>query len=258
MCHGDLSRIWEIRDCVLKRGRSGAYFENFDGSLVDNPAKRKHVLHLEAELDGLDAVAWAHLKAQVVPLFERKHQVRGWQPAFDKLNEAKAYNYLVSLGCAEVAFIAESTATGQKTPDLHGKLGTERILCEVKTINPSDDEAAARAAVARGHIVAGKTQGRLPDAFFIKLTATLRAAETQITSYCSDRAARRIVYVILNFDDGRNEYVEDYLGQIQDFATNPELPDVDIAFDVKPKFYSATSEACASRLLVYPSNKRGA
>jgi hypothetical protein len=250
MCRGDLSRIWEICDCVRKRGRPGTYFENFDSSLADNPVKRKHFLHLEAELAGLDAVAWAHLMAQVLPLFESRHEVRGWQAAFDKLNEAKAYNYLARLGCTEMAFIPVSSASGQKTPDLQGKLGASPILCEVKTINPSDLEAAARSAVANGLIVAGSTQGSLPDAFFRKLTATLKAAETQMKSYRSDGIARRMVYVILNFDDLLNEYGEDYLGQIQAFVTSSDLPKVEIIFDVKPKFYSAISESSPSRLFI--------
>jgi hypothetical protein len=255
VCSSDLPRICEIRDCVMKRGRSGTYFDNFDNSLVDHPVKRKHFLHLEADLAGLDAAAWTHLKAQVIPLFERRHQVRGWQAAFDKLNETKAYNYLERLGCVEVAFIPVSTASGQKTPDLQGKLGTKRILCEVKTINPSDDEAAARGAVARGQIVSGSTQGSLPESFFGKLTATLRAAETQMTSYCADSDARRIVYVILNFDARLNEYVEDYLGQIQAFMTTTELPKVEVIFDVKPKFYSATSESPLSQLFVHSTDR---
>jgi hypothetical protein len=68
---------------------------------VDNPVKRKHFLHLEAELAGLDTAAWTYLRAQVLPLFERRHEVRGWQAAFDKLNEAKGYNYLARMGCCK-------------------------------------------------------------------------------------------------------------------------------------------------------------
>ncbi len=250
MCRGDLPRIGEIRDCVLKRGRSGTYFESFDRSLVDNPVKRKHFLHLEGELAGLDAVAWAHLKTQVLPLFESRDEVRGWQAAFDKLNEARAYNYLARLGYTEVTFIPVSSVSGQKTPDLQGKLGIKTILCEVKTINPSDLEAAARSAVANGQIVAGSTQGSLSDAFFRKLTATLVAAETQMKSYCPDGTARQIVYIILNFDDLLNQYVEDYLGQIQAYVAAATLPKVEIIFDAKPSYYSATSKSTPSRLFM--------
>lgn len=254
MCHGDMLRIWEIRDCVLKRGHSKNYFENFDTSLEDSPVKRKHFLHLDAELAKLDAVSWTYLKAQVLPLFENRDQARGWQAAFDKLNEAKGYSYLTQLGCMEVAFIPASAAWGQKTPDLRGKLRTSSVLCEVKTINPSDIEAASRSAVAHGQIVSGSTQGALPDGFFGKLMATLTAAETQMTSYCSDQNARRIVYVVLNFDDLLNQYAEDYLGQIQAFMRTATLPQFEIVLDIKPKFYSATYESPSSRLFIRSSD----
>lgn len=214
MCRSDLVRICEIRDCVLNRGCSGTYFDNFDQSVADNPVKRKHFVHLEDELAGLDTAAWMVLKGQVTPLFERRHGVRGWEPAFDKLNEAKGYNYLTTLGCTDVAFIPVSSAPGQKTPDLEGRLGSKRVFCEVKTINPSDIEAASRSAVARGQIVSRSTQRTLPDGFFVKLISTLRTAEAQMRSYCADEDARRIVYVVINFDDSLNEYADDYVGQI--------------------------------------------
>lgn len=251
MCRSALSRICEIRDCVLDRGCLGTYFADFDRSIADNPVKRKHFLHLEAELAGLDTAAWKFLKDQVLPLFERRHEVRGWQAAFDKLNEAKGYNYLTTLDCTDVAFIPVSSAPGQKTPDLGGKLGAKRVFCEVKTINPSDIEAASRSAVAHGQIVSGSIQGTLPDGFFDKLIATLKTAGTQMISYCSDESARRIVYVVLNFDDLLNEYAEDYLRQIQEFVKTQTLQAIEIIFDAKPKFYSATSESPSRQLFIY-------
>ncbi len=249
-----MPRIREIWDGVLKRGREGTYFENFPASLHDNPVKRKYLIHTEDELAKLDTAAWVHLKAQVLPLFENRDPVRGWQAAFDKLNEAKGYNYLARLGCVEIAFIPPSTASGRKTPDLQGRLGTDLVLCEVKTINCSEIEAESRSAVALGEIVSGSTQRALSDGFFCKLTATLKTANTQMTSYCSDHSSRQIVYVVLNFDDLLNEYVEDYLGQIQTFIGTASLPKVEIALDVKPRFYFATSESPSSRLLVRSSD----
>src|SRR5690606_26662393 len=94
----DLSRILEIRDCVTKRGQAGHFFEHFDSSFSSGSLKAKHFLHIEAEIAGIDALAWSQLKEQVVPLFVRKHPTRGWQAAFDKLNQAKGYQYLAKLG----------------------------------------------------------------------------------------------------------------------------------------------------------------
>lgn len=246
MCRCELLRIGEIRDCVQQRGRAGHYFENFDRSLVKISVKRKHFLHLEAELAGLDSAAWLQLKEQVVPLFEKKDPVRGWQTAFDKLNEAKAYTYLAKLGCIELNFIPESSVPGQKTPDLNGKLGGASILCEVKTINPSDDEAKAR-----GQTIARSVQGDLPEAFFAKLSSTLKKADTQMDVYCRDGASRKFVYVILNFDDNLHEYVGHYMVQIRDFCRENKLPCVEIIFDVKPEFYSATTKSPTSSWFIW-------
>ena len=250
MCHCELPRICEIRGCVERRGRKGHYFENFDSSLAENPIKRKHLLHLEAELAELNSAAWSQLKVQVVPLFERKAPVRGWQAAFDKLNEAKAYKYLASLGCEELGFIPESSVSGQKTPDLKGRLGSVSMLCEVKTINPSDDEVTAR-----GQMSARSIQGDLPAAFFAKLCSTLETARAQMDSYCQDGTSRKFVYVILNFDDSLHEYVERYMVQMQDVCTQHELPCVEIVFDVKPEFYSATTKSPTSSLFVWSKDR---
>jgi hypothetical protein len=246
----DLPRIYEIRDCVAERGGAEAYFQDFEDSLANNPVKRKHFLHIETELAGLDLDAWAYLKCEVVPLFGKKTPPRGWQAAFDKLNQAKAYNYLARCGCTRIAFVPESTVPGRKTPDLHGWLSTKYILCEVKTINPSDYEAAARSQLTARFI-----QGRLPDAFFGKLTATLQAAEKQLGSYCPNSDTQPIVYVVLNFDDSFHEYVDNYLEQIRSFCESAPLPMVEIVFDTKPAFYSATSDSIASQLFIHSAER---
>ena len=246
-----LLRILEIRDAVLARGRPGHYFEKFDASLVDIPSKLKHFEHLEAELTGLDDAAWAYLRAQAIPLFEKKHPLRGWQAAFDKLNEAKAYNYLTRLGCTGVNFIPVSSEAWKKTPDLKAKLGSQEVLCEVKTINPSDVEAHRRSSVAKGQFVVRSTQGSLPEAFFDKLTRTVAMATKQMSSYRPQGDARQIVYVILNFDDSLNEYVDDYLEQIHGFVISSTLAEIELVFDVKPKFYSATSRSTGSKVIAY-------
>jgi hypothetical protein len=44
------------------------------------------------------------LTAPVVFDRQARTPVRGWQPLFDKLNQAKAYNYLKQAGCTNIAF----------------------------------------------------------------------------------------------------------------------------------------------------------
>jgi hypothetical protein len=56
----NLPRIFEIRDCVAERGSSETYFQDFENSLANNSVKRKHFLHIETELDGLDLDAWTY------------------------------------------------------------------------------------------------------------------------------------------------------------------------------------------------------
>ena len=76
-----------------------------------------------------------------------------------------------------------------------------------------------------------------------------------MTSYCPDDDARRIAYVILNFDDNLHEYVEGYLEQLRAFVISAKLSKVEIIFDVKPKFYSATSNSPASQLFVCSTDR---
>ena len=113
--------------------------------------------------------------------------------------------------------------------------GADKILCEVKTINPSDAEAMARTMGAVRGI-----QGDLPPQFFDKLRSTLETARLQMASYHAG-AARQIVYVILNFDDNLHEYLEAYEPQLQAFASSIAADCLEILFDVKPKFYCATA-----------------
>jgi hypothetical protein len=241
-----LRRIGEIRDGLTNPGSPNTYSLNFEDpngvGLVE--LKRKQFADIEEDLSGLDSAAWKHLKPQVTHLFGTKDPIRGWQAAFDRLNEAKAYNHLLRLGVTDLKFIPQSTISGKKTPDLHGRLGQVRVLCEVKTINPSDNEAVVR---HRG--IVRDIQHRLPNAFFEKLAATLKAAGLQMASDCpTDTDIRRIVYVILNFDDSLHEYVEDYLEQLRSFVVAAPLPKAEIVFDVKPKYYFAMADSPASQL----------
>jgi hypothetical protein len=231
-----LPRIFELRDLLRNPDTPSAYFRDFDSSIATEPVKRKHFIDIEADLQGLDPGAWDYLKHEVAPLFEQKDPARGWRAAFDKLNQAKAYIHLKRIGCTDVEFIPESPTRGQKTPDLKGQLGETKVLCEVKTINISQDEANARTA-----IVARSIQRHLSDAFFEKLRSTLKTAKDQMACYYPNDDARRMVYVIINFDDGLHEYVEAYSDQLRSFVSDSPEPGTDVIFDVKAAFYSATA-----------------
>ena len=235
MSRNTMPRMYEIRDLLSDPELPNSFFRNFDVSIAEIAVKRKIFTDLEAELQGLDDAAWNYLKHQVAPLFERRNPPRGWQATFDKLNQAKAYNHLARSGCTDVEFVEESTQPGAKTPDLQAMQGPDKVLCEVKTINPSDVEAVARTTgAARG------VQGELQAPFFDKLRSTIETARHQMAGYHAG-IARRIVYVILNFDDNLHEYVASYAPQLQAFASSSAAEGLEIVFDIKPKFYTATA-----------------
>jgi hypothetical protein len=230
-----LPRIYELRDLIPNPVPPAAYFRNLDQSLSENPIKLRQFRDIEADLAGLDARAWALLKSEVTPLLTAKDAKRGWQPLFDKLNQAKAFNYLKRIGCASIEFIPGSTVTGQQTPDLQAELDSTKVLCEVKTVNISESEANRRYT---GGV--GTSTDQLGEGFFGKLGSDLKKAKAQMLAYCADNT-RKIAYVIVNFDDGLHEYVDRYRLQIDRYvATNP-VADLTVVFDIKPAFYTATA-----------------
>ncbi len=191
MYRNELPRIYELRDLLPNPLPPDAYFRDLDSTLATIPQKLKQFLDIESDLQGLDAAAWAYLKAELVPLLTAKHETRGWQQLFDKLNQAKAYNDLVSIGCTGVRFIPESKKKGQRTPDLEALLQGQQVLCEVKTINVSKDEANRLHSGGVG----GPTDP-LPEAFFGKLELSLTEARAQTQAHSTSTDTKRIAYII--------------------------------------------------------------
>jgi hypothetical protein len=181
-------------------------------------------------------VRYPHLKKDVAPLLQQRHPTRGWQPLFDKLNHAKAYNYLVRIGCTAIRLIPESPITGQKTPDLEAHLGSTKVLCEVKTINISEIEATRR---TRGGV--GSTEAQVSDGFFKKLTADLGKAKKQMDAYAGSSDIRQIVYIVVNFDDSLHQYAEDYKVQIDAFLSTNQVPKLEVKFNIQSPYYTAMS-----------------
>jgi len=60
----------------------------------------------------------------------------------------------------------------------------------------SEVEAARRTSGAVGSITL-----QLPDVLFRKLTSDIETAKSQMAAYDADNSVRRIVYIIVNFDD---------------------------------------------------------
>ena len=88
MYRHDFPRIYEIRDAL--NGLVGAYPLDFENPSKNHSIKREYFRGIEADLELLDEENWKFLKREVVPLPKIKDPSRGWQQAFDKLNQAKA------------------------------------------------------------------------------------------------------------------------------------------------------------------------
>jgi hypothetical protein len=230
----ELPRIYEFRDSLPDPVPASAYFQNLDKSLSENPQKLRQYRDLEQDLAALDPAAWAFLKSDVTPLFRVKHEMRGWQQLFDKLNQAKAYNHLKRVGYETVRFLPPSSVQGRKTPDLEARKDSRRALCEVKTINVSDIEAHRRVL---GGVI--EVSDQLKPGFFGKLTSDLALAQEQMAAFDADPAVTKLAYVIVNFDDSLHEYADRYREQIERYMADHPTPALEVAFFWKPPFGSA-------------------
>jgi hypothetical protein len=236
----ELQRISQLREYSISLNSPKAYFRAADDKL-SNPSKRLFFVALERELQGLDVTAWELLKGEALPRLKSAQPTRGWEQLFDTLNEAKGYNYLARIGCADFKFIPRAKKGKVQTPDLRGLLGTTPVLCEVKTINVSDDEANR---LAGGGV--RTTLRYLEQPFFDKLSSTIRSAATQLLAFDKDLTSRRIVYVVFNFDDRIHEYADEYQKQIEAFLAGAALPDVEVVLEIKPAFYSVVRRSVAA------------
>jgi len=234
MCAAELPRIGELRAYSIALASPDAYFQPGDTKFSD-PAKRRFFADTEADLHSLDAEAWAALKAEALPRITANAPGRGHAELFAILNQARAYNHLTAIGCAGVRFVPGSNG---KTPDLAATLGNVAVLCEVKTINVSEREVERRQS---GGV--GTSQGRVEPGFLAKLRSDIGRASTQMSAFDPDPAARRIVYVVVNFDDLLHEYGPECRAHIEaELAASPPAG-VEVVLDIKPPFYWATRAA---------------
>ncbi len=237
MCGHNLQRISELRNYSISLRSATAYFQHDDK--FSNPQKRKFFVDIECDLQKLDAGAWDVIRGEACKRLLAQDPARGWSSLFEALNEAKGYSHLVCLGCTDVKFIPRSTIKGQRTPDLQGLLASSNnisinVLCEVKTINASQPEVERR---INGGV--GRTLLHLEEGFFRKLFSDIETATNQMRAYDPNVGTRRIVYLVVSFDDILNEYAVDYQKQIEACVACETTIDVEVFLDIKPPFYSA-------------------
>ncbi len=225
MFRKELPRVYELRDQIGVSGSPSAYFRDFDDSLRDSPSKMRAFRALEDELRRLDPASWEFLKKEAHPYLTTRDETRGWQQLFDILNQARAYNFLRTIGCSSIHFIPPCSREGEKTPELQAILDPIKVLCEVKTINISDKEGKARdTGIVR------ETKDQLEQGFFNKLMSDLTQAKEQLEARDPGKEAKRIAYIIINFDDFLAEYKERYFQQIDQYLSNNPVPGIEVVF----------------------------
>jgi len=220
MFRAQMPRLYELSDLIGDLRSPNAYFQEFENNLQRSPRAREVYLRWEHDLR-LDDTGWEFLKSEASPYLTRRDPLRGWEQLFNILNQARAYNYLRKVGCSDVRFIPRSR---QPSPDLEAALNSTRVLCEVKTINPSKKELSARQRDRRKPPVARSCQIQLDAEFFQKLHCVVTQARSQLDAYGSASEVRSINYVYINicFDELADDCKERYYRQIdQYFSTNP-------------------------------------
>ena len=226
MLRMQLPRVYELRDLISDPTSPDAYFHNFDKYVPDSVHARAIYDRLERDLQGLDGDAWEFLKSEASPYLVRKDQGgRGWQQLFDILNQARAYNYLKTVGASNIRFIPRAKQRRVRTPDLEGVLDAGTVLCEVKTINISRKEVRARNEFTLRNIAT-----RLDDGFLHKLKSDITEAKEQLHAYDATFGVRHYVYINLCFDDSLGEYKEEYFRQVDRYLSSHPVPGIDLVF----------------------------
>jgi hypothetical protein len=202
-----LPRIYELKDAVPDPSHPDAYFRDFEDGLERNRSKLNAFLKLERWLAVLDNEAWPDLKERAAPLTMTRMPGRGWEPLFNLFSEARAYGYLADIGCTGIRFLKR---TKRLTPDLAAALAGRAMFCEVKTLNISADEAEKRDRIASGEIIGGSVSITLTEGFLGKVSATLAHGVDQLYASDPERKARRLLFVVVRFDDWVGDYQPEY------------------------------------------------
>lgn len=152
---------------------------------------RMQISVYKSALHSLDESSWQALKAKVNKLFKQSDSIRGKQQFFNQLNEVLAYKYLKDHGYSNITFVPEGTKEGVKSPDLEFEEQGKKGLCEVKTINKSDEE------LNRCEVFDSSIYAELSDGFINKFKFHLDNAQEKMPNSNS----KKLVYMVVHFDD---------------------------------------------------------
>lgn len=221
-----LPRLYELKDAASDPAHPDAYFQNLETRLATRADARDQYLKLERTLAALDADAWRDLRDRASAALLLRDGGRGWRALFDTFDEAKGYVYLREIGCANIAFIKR---TRRKTPDLRASQNGVSVLCEVKTINVSQEEADRRAQSERA-VVTSEVFAQLSVEMLEKITATVKHGVSQLDAEDPQRAARRIVFVVLHFDDWLGHHQSQYIAQLDAHLVAKPIEGTELVF----------------------------
>ncbi len=206
-----LPRVFELKDQLQDPDNAHAYFQDFESTIARNPLKQDAFIRLEEQLAQMDEASWRDLAARAARhlVSTTRDRGRGWQQLFDQLNEARAFGYLLRLGCTDIRFVAPGDT---KKPDLAAHLDGRDVLCEVKTLNISDTQVE-------------------PDGFLTKkLAPTLERALQQLSDHDAASKARWIIYVVVHSDEQPGEYHTEYFSQIDEYLSAQPVKGAELVF----------------------------
>ncbi len=196
-------------------------FYNFWETFYEITEQRVQAFSLiEKELSALDAKSWSDLKDEAKKFCIIKSDDRGWNQLFEKLNEAKGYCFLKSIGCSDIEFIA--TKNNVETPDLIGRKNTSQVLCEVKTINVSKGLVDARI-----NLTVMEAKNRLDEGMTNKLESTISKAASQLNSYSESLDTEKYIYLVITYDDDI-DYREELNIQTRDVFNTMKLVGINL------------------------------
>ncbi len=224
-----LPRIFELMDAVSDPDHEHSYFREFERKLALPTGKLEATTKLEAQLTLLEEDAWRDFlpRAARHAISSQRDEGRGWQELFDDFSEARAYGFLRRSGASDLRFIPRGRS---KTPDLSGMMQEGPVLCEVKTVNISDDQAKRNVRLSKGEIVSLGSWGTVKEGMLAKIGEGIKDALEQLAAYDSQTKSRWLIFFALNFDDFLNEYIDRYMQQIDDYLADHPCNDAELVF----------------------------
>lgn len=150
-------------------------------------------LKLDRRLAKLDPKALENILTRSAPLVAKRDRNKGrdWTQLFNELNEAKGYEYLLSMGYSNIHFVPRSGSN--KTPDLMAEGSDQKALLEVKSINRSDIDIESVGYVQYA-------TNNLPEGFKQKVRDCYKEAQEQCMAIDRGKSCRWFCYFCLDLD----------------------------------------------------------